>query len=381
MKRTFAIVFALAGCDQVYDLTRPPDARVDDAASDAVDAPPVTCHFDDGGPLFSVPAKGTSIVAGMFDPGDLLDLAVGSTNSTAITFHFNDAGGFASSMNVDVGGAVLAMASGDLNHDGLDDVAFITATTANGLLQTASMWDRHMETVIGGAPRSIAIANFDGTGLDDLLVPIPSGELVQLVRAAGTVYLRGPAIPTTNAMAVAAIAADVNGDLAPDVLAAFDNLNGIGVYLADGPNFTEGSPIATGTKPIAIVVGRLGDRQVLDIVVVDEGSDDVAILRNDGNGAFTVDPPVAVGNSPRALVLADLDADGTTDIIVANNKTNSFSVLRGTATGFEPRQDYTTVAKPVALAVGNFTGDDRVDVAVLGEDDGFVIHTNICAPL
>ena len=115
--------------------------------------------------------------------------------------------------------------------------------------------------------------------------------------------------------------------------------------------------------------------------MVDEGSDDVAILRNDGNGAFTVDPPVAVGNSPRALVLADLDADGTTDIIVANNKTNSFSVLRGTATGFEPRQDYTTVAKPVALAVGNFTGDDRVDVAVLGEDDGFVIHTNICAPL
>ncbi len=380
MNRAIAIVFVLAGCDQVYNLTRPVDARVDDAASDAVDAPPVACDFDDPGPLTSVAAKGTSIIAGKFDAGDSLDLAVATTNSTAITFRFNDRGGFTSSMNVDVGAAPIAMARGDLNHDGLDDVAFATATTANGLLQTASTWDRHMETLIGGAPRSIAIANFNGTGLDDLLVAIPTGQLVQLVLAAGTIYLRGTSIPTSG-VPVAAVAADVNGDLAPDVIAAFDDLNAIGVYLDAGPNFMGGAPIATGMKPIAIAAGRLGNRPVIDLVVVNEASDNVAILRNDGAGGFSVGEVLDVGDSPRAVVLADLDADGRTDIVVANNKNNSFSVLRGTDAGFEAHRDYTTVTKPVALAVGNFGGDDRLDVAILGEDDGFVIHTSVCTPL
>jgi hypothetical protein len=379
MNRALAIVLALGGCDEVYNLTRPPDARVDAAIIDSIDAPPGTCDLGNAGPASPIPAKGTQIVAGKFNADSAVDLAVGSTNSSQLWVHYNDNGGFSTVSNVDVGEPVLALASGDLNNDGLDDIAFVTATTANGLLQTASTWDRKMVVVTGGAPRTVALANFDGDGLLDMVVSIPSGALVRLVLGNTTAYLLGTAIPTGSSMPVAAIPMDVDMDLDPDIVTALESDNAIRPYLDNGANFGAGQLFATGMKPVAIAAARLGDRVVTDLVVVNEASNNVAILRNDGHGSFVVES-LAVGMSPQAIAIADLNRDGYADLIVANQKSNSVSVLRGTPTSFEQRRDYTTVPKPVALAVADFTDDDQLDLAVLGEEDGFVIHETVCAP-
>jgi hypothetical protein len=385
MNRTLAFVVALAGCDQVYNLTRPPDARVGNDASDAnvidaIDAMPGTCELGPAGLPFPIPAKGVAIGAGKFDNDDNADLVIASSGSQDLLFRFNDNGDFSTASNVFVGLSVLDLAVGDINHDGLDDVAFITIANANAMLQTASSWDRRMVSTVG-TPRTISIANFDGANLDDLLVTYPAGQLMQIYFGGALMYTgTNGSIPTTGSNVVDAIAIDVEADGDPDILAAANNENAIRIYRDIGPNFVSDPPIATDTKPVMVAAGHLGDRPVVDLIALNTDGQNATIVRNDGSGMFTPATNLEIGEDPRGLVIADVNADQFADILAVSNKQNRLSVIHGTATGFEIRRDITTVAKPVALALADFTGDGRLDVAVLGEDDGFVIHPSVCAP-
>jgi hypothetical protein len=376
MKRSVACVLvALGGCDQVFGLTGR-DAAVD-AAPDVMDAPPGTCDLGAPSIAYPIPSKGAAIVAGRFDAGDSVDVAVATTGVSRLLIRYNSGGAFLTANDLDVGGPVLALAMGDVNADGLDDIAASTAGVAMSMLQTVTSWDPRMVNLIGGPPRTIAIGNFDNAGLADLVVAIPSGQLAQLFLGDATMYAPGTSIPTLG-NAVDAIAVNLDGDADLDVVTAYENIDSIQLYRDTGANFEGDAPIATGMKPKHVGAARLGTRLVIDLVVLNAESRDLTIVRNDGNGVFTATATVAVGEDPRGLVLADLSGDGFTDILTTSNKENSLTLVRGTMDGFELRADYPSVAKPAALAVADFTGDGRLDVAVLGEDDGFVIHPTVC---
>jgi hypothetical protein len=376
MKRSVACVLvALGGCDQVFGLSGR-DAAVD-AAPDVVDAPPGTCDLGAPSTAYPIPSKGAAIVAGRFDAGDSVDVAVATTGVSRLMIRYNSGGSFLTANDLDIGGAALALATGDVNADGLDDIAVARSGVSMALLQTVTSWDPRTVDVAGGVPRTIAIANFDEVGLADLLVAIPTGQLAQLLLGGQTMYTPGTSIPTLgNAVDGVAVNLDTDGDL--DIVVAYENINGIQIYRDTGANFEGEAPISTGMKPRHVAAARLGDRVVIDLVVVNEDSDNLVIVRNDGNGGFSPTTAIAVGDGPRGLVLADVNGDGFTDIVTTSNKENSLTLLRGTQDGFELRADYPTVAKPTALAVADFTGDGRLDVAVLAEDDGFVIHPTEC---
>ncbi|MFN0251451.1 MAG: FG-GAP repeat domain-containing protein [Kofleriaceae bacterium] len=377
------VVYALAvlvGCDQVFNLTRPP-AR-DDAMTnnDAVDASPGTCDLGPAGPAVPIQAKGVALVAGTFDSGDTIDLAIARNGFSTVLLQRNVNGDFTPAV-VDVGSPIVGLAPGAINNDTLDDIAVLTESTAGALLQTASSWDSRVVATIA-TPRSISIASFDGVGLADLLVTFPASEFMQIFFGDASMYTTvGGSIPTTGQTIVAAIAVDVDDDGDQDIVAAVENQNGIGIYFDDGPSFMNNGVIATGSKPSMLAAGRLGDRAVVDLVVLNADSGDLTVVRNGGAGNFATMDNIAIGEGPMGLTLVDMNADLFPDILAVSNKESRLSVLRGTATGFELPRDYTTVAKPVALAVGDVTGDGRFDVAVLGEDDGFVIHPTVCSSM
>ncbi len=385
MRRSAALVVALvvvtAGCDQVFNLTRPPDAFVepDASADDAmIDALPVVCGLGAPTPPRAVPSKATAIVAGRFDENSGVDVAVGSSGIAGLRFIF-DVNGSTTVVEDILGGApVVALASGDLNHDMLDDVVAVAGSMTYVLLQTASNWDIRTVGLVGGTADSVAIGNFDGAEPDDLLVAHATSRALQLVLGSAQGYTRGGSLPTMESP-VDAIATDIDGDLDADVVAVMEGDNGVAVWRNNGGAFMGGTTIPTGLKPTAVVAGKLGNRQVVDVVVANHDSNDITILRNDGNGNFAAEMNITVGQGPVALALADLDNDGNADILVVNNKSNSVTLLRGTPTAFEAGRPYTTAAKPVALAVADITEDGHLDVAVLGED-GFVIHPAACAP-
>lgn len=374
-----AVAGAHVGCDRVFDLTRPPSDASEDAMSslDAIDAPLPRCDFAAAGTPVILQPKGLSIAAGQFGEDDAIDLVVGQTGLTQLTFLYNNNLDFSSVYLFEIGGTALSLAVRDLDHAGFDDVAFTTATSAGAVIRSASSWMLRDVALIGGPARSVSVANFDGVGLDDLLVTLPSGNAIQRVLG-DTGYVRGSTIPTTSSVPVDAIAMNIDGDADLDVVAALESRDAIGIYRDTGANFDGGMLLGTGMKPVAVAAARLGDRLTDDLLVVNEAMDTVSVVRNAG-GVFTVDVDLPVGDSPRAIVAADVNEDGFTDVLVVNNKSNTLTLLRGTATSFEIAQQYATVEKPIALAVADFTGDDHLDVAVLGEDAGFVIHRAVCA--
>ena len=78
-----------------------------------------------------------------------------------------------------------------------------------------------------------------------------------------------------------------------------------------------------------------------------------------------------VGMSPTAIAVGDFNGDGKIDIAVANNGSGDVSILLGNGDGtFQPAVNFTAGNSPKAIAVGDFNGDGELDLAV--EDESLV---------
>ena len=72
-----------------------------------------------------------------------------------------------------------------------------------------------------------------------------------------------------------------------------------------------------------------------------------------------------VGKNPTSVTTADFNQDGFTDLITTNIGNNSLSVLLGNGDGtFKDQVQIEAAREPRALALNDYNGDGRVDVAV-----------------
>jgi hypothetical protein len=74
-------------------------------------------------------------------------------------------------------------------------------------------------------------------------------------------------------------------------------------------------------------------------------------------------PRFAVGRSPQAVAVGDFDGDDVLDVVTANRDSDNVSMLRGRGDGtFEAAAHFVAGTGPQAVAVGDFDGDDVLDV-------------------
>ena len=100
-----------------------------------------------------------------------------------------------------------------------------------------------------------------------------------------------------------------------------------------------------------------------------EASNTVSVLLGNGDGTFQPKTDYATGTSPSGVAVGDFNGDGKADIAVANTGANSVSMLLGNGDGtFQPRTDIALPLTPVALTVGDFNGDGKADLAVATEN-------------
>ena len=129
--------------------------------------------------------------------------------------------------------------------------------------------------------------------------------------------------------------------------------------------------VAVGNFPSAIVAGEFDGNATLDLAVTNQHDNTVSILLNNGNGTFQPHVDYATGAAPVAVVAGDFNGDGFLDLAVANSTANTVSVLLGNGNGtFQAKQDFSTgtgTQTPVWLAVGDFNGDGKLDLAVANE--------------
>lgn len=98
-----------------------------------------------------------------------------------------------------------------------------------------------------------------------------------------------------------------------------------------------------------------------------------AQLRADTCPSFATAVNYSVGQNSWQVAVADFNGDGIPDAVVTNYGSDNVSVLLGTGGGaFAPAVNY-PAGSPLALAVGDFNGDAKLDLAVASLAGGVLI--------
>lgn len=191
------------------------------------------------------------------------------------------------------------------------------------------------------------------------------------------------------------VVGDFNGDGIPD-LAAPDSATGVvAVFLGKGDGTFQPAKFAstgTGSMPLALAAADFNADGKLDLAVALGNQGAVAILLGNGDGTFQPPRLVTTAGSalyhPVALTVGDFNHDGRLDIATANN-TLGASVLLGTGDGsFQPYRLLGSSDGPTWIAAGDFNDDGDLDVAIttssntvdisLGNGDGtFRAYTSV----
>jgi PKD repeat protein len=137
-------------------------------------------------------------------------------------------------------------------------------------------------------------------------------------------------------------------------------------FVTPAPTMTAGDP---SSSPIAIAKGDFNGDGKVDFAVANSSENELAIMRGFGDGTFnrlfkvTATPAVDI-------VAGDFDGDGKLDLVTSDEGSPGHIYLyRGDSSsfgGFADATSFPSVAGAFGLAVGDFNGDGKLDVAVAG---------------
>jgi FG-GAP-like repeat/Cep192 domain 4/Abnormal spindle-like microcephaly-assoc'd, ASPM-SPD-2-Hydin/FG-GAP repeat len=335
-----------------------------------------------------------------------------------------------------------AVAVGDFNHDGKLDIAaaaWYTGQVAvllgngNGTFQPAVYYD-----LIDSSAVWLAAADFRGNGNLDLAVADEGGQNISILLGNGDGTFQPPVpYPTTQLYPTYVAVGDFNNDGKPDliiddtpyvsvmlgngdgtfqppidttifspifsgipfalgdfnhdgnldvaVLLPVDNPGEpqIGILLGNGDGtFRQGAQYA-GTAAGSITVGDFNGDHNLDLAVAEAGYP-IQIMLGNGDGTFQFGATYE-SSQPAAPTTADVNGDGKLDLLFISTTFPSaltqLTVMLGNGDGtFQPPLSYGSFDEAQDIAVGDFNGDHKPDVAIAnfrGEAVTVLLNTGV----
>jgi VCBS repeat protein/ASPM-SPD-2-Hydin domain-containing protein len=324
-----------------------------------------------------------SVAIGDFNGDGKPDLAVGSLVGTVSILLNNGDGTFQPHVDYAVNQVAVGLAVSDFNGDGKLDLAVNNGGGVVSILlgQGNGTFQAHVDYGVAANPQnsgtSVIAGDFNGDGKVDLAVADSNGASILLGNGNGA--FGSVANYTTGNSPISAVAADFNGDGKPDLAVVNSSDNTVSILLNNGDGtFKNQVTYATSAQPGAIAVGDFNGDGKLDLAVTagngfGGNTGFVSILLGNGDGTFQPHADVAIGTSLGSLALAvgDFNGDGKPDLAVGNSghATGILSVLLGNGDGtFQSPINTSTGNGAIAVAVGDFNGDGKLDAAVA---DGF----------
>ncbi len=340
------------------------------------------------------------------DAGSDVDYVVTGSSRTAV--YFGDGlggsdGGSGQSLGVSDG---TALAVENIDGEAGDEVVVGTLGGNNVEIARPSTNSPPIQPLsVGARVKAVAAADVDGDGRKDVLAldrsnkivvflqnpmpdptpeptpPIPSENRPDLFLDGVTIFPTSPAtvsFQTITAMAVAD-APDIDGDSVPDIVIVGVNQDGgkllvlYGVSAAAGDySVSVGELLSTsGQTPTSVAIGHLNDDGFVDIAVVSEVPNVLALFAGvEPRGSDTAprpDPerlsPIVLsetdnlGRAPTLVLLADVDFDGRLDIAVGRRTGDLEMFLSNSlpVSTFTPTSTETKTVAPTGTATPTST--------------------------
>ncbi len=320
-------------------------------------------------------AGGDSAGVGDFNGDGKLDLAVanscGAGNCSKVSILLGDgAGSFTLASSPFLGWDLHFAAVGDFNGDGKLDlaVADFIGDTVSILLGDGTGSFVLASAPVGELPLSVAVGDFNGDGKLDLAIANAAAGSVSILLGDGTGNFALASSPAVGYSPYSVAVGDFNGDGKLDLAVANEYSDTVSILLGDGTgNFTLASSPTVGGYPTSVVAGDFNGDGKLDLAVANSGSSTVSILLGHVTGEFTLASSPRAGGFPSVVVISDFNGDGKLDLAVLNenNQNGRVSILLGDGTGNFTLASSTLVGNlPSSLAVGDFNGDGKSDLAV-----------------
>ncbi len=248
---------------------------------------------------------------------------------------------FSSPKNYAVGTTPVAVAAGDFNGDGKQDLAVLNSGSGNvsilrgngdGTFQPAVNYGVSSSPTT--SPTFVAVGDLNGDHKLDLAVANGPGNTVSILLGNGDGTFQPPVEYGAGGFAGYVAVADFNGDGKLDLL-TLNNQAG-----------------TTGTNTIGILVGN-GD-----------GTFQPALITSFQTGDFIPSGSVAVG---------DFNRDGRLDVATGAGRIDQYElgkgnliILLGNGDGtFQPAVTQQVAFAPISFATGDFNGGGKFDLAVV----------------
>jgi ankyrin repeat protein len=174
--------------------------------------------------------------------------------------------------------------------------------------------------------------------------------------------------------------ADLDGDTDLDLAVANSGSDNVSILKNNGDGTFQGAVnYGAGDGPWSVFCADLDGDTDLDLVVVNSVSDNVSVLKNNGDGTFQSAVNYGAGNAPLSVFCADLDGDKHLDLAVVNSYSDSVSILKNNGDGtFQSAVNYGAGDGPSAVFCADLDGDGDLDLAVAnsGSDDVSILENN-----
>ena len=313
-------------------------------------------------------------------------------------------GSFKSPNHYAIGNDAWSIAIGDLNDDGLPDLAAAnnSSNSISILFQDSTVPGKFLASTnfpTGIYPLHVAIGDINGDGLGDLLIADKNTSILLQDPSTPGTFL--PAISLgliSNCVAIG----DLNADNLPDIAITEVNYADIVAVLLQDPinpgEFLPATYFDTGPHPSHVSIGYIDGDLLLDFAVANYGSYDgsfnasvsVFLQSPSTPGNFLPSNKYLTGRGSEEVAIEDLNGDNLADLAVVNSNSQSsdfcdpgiVSVLlqNPSAAGtFQGPAVYEIFFQPLSIATGDLNGDSLPDIAV-ADDGANVLFQNPNSP-
>jgi hypothetical protein len=329
-----------------------------------------------------VTGTGPSVVAvGDFNGDGHMDVVTGNddtANTVSVLLGKGD-GTFAPHVDYAAGGGVTGVAVGDFNGDGKLDIVVLygydPAKVAVLLGNGDGTFKPFIPTTAGFQGGSIAVADFNGDGKLDVAVSDNASAIpgVDIMLGNGDGTFKAPVSYATGADPRMVIAGDFNSDGKLDLATANAESETISVLLGNGDGTFQthkDNSTSIAASCISLAAGALSDNRRLDIVAGCQAEGEVVVLISNGNGTFKAAKAYPVPAGVDDVALGDFNGDGKLDVAVTNSGTDDMvSILPGSGSGtLKAAVAFGTNFGPSGIAAADFNGDGKIDIVTA--DDG-----------